>query len=300
MGRRKIQRFVKGVPQAVFFKPQGIPMRELEQKIVSIDGFEALRLVDYQGKPQQEAADLMGISRPTLSRVLSEARTAVAAALTNGWAIRIEGGDYSCHDETADTDSTDMAEHSTGGSTMPGFNQTNKNGQGRGQGNGQGRGQGCGQGNGQEKGQQRRCQATTPAQSSNISINQDKEKTVNTIAISSEGPTLDDRVDPRFGRTGGFVIVELDTMKTNYVDNGNSQVMAQGAGIQAAETVANAGAQVILTGYVGPKAFTALSAAGIRVGQDVKNMTIREAVDAYKRGDIEIAESPNSTGGHGK
>ena len=93
----------------------------------------------------------------------------------------------------------------------------------------------------------------------------------NIIAVTSEGPALTDMVDPRFGRAAGFVVVNLATGATSYVDNGGSQVMSQGAGIQAAENVAKAGAQVVLSGFVGPKAFTALSAAGIAVIQDVEN-----------------------------
>ena len=116
------------------------------------------------------------------------------------------------------------------------------------------------------------------------------------IAISCEGPSLEDLVDPRFGRAAGFLIVNPDTMSTDYVDNGSSQVMAQGAGIQAAETVAATGARVLLTGYVGPKAFMALQAAGIKVGQDLKNMTAREAVSRYCSHQVTIAAKPNKAG----
>ncbi|MGA7876955.1 MAG: DUF134 domain-containing protein [Desulfoferrobacter sp.] len=117
------------------------------------------------------------------------------------------------------------------------------------------------------------------------------------IAITSEGPTLDDRIDPRFGRAAGFVVVDLETMDTHYIDNGQSQVMAQGAGIQAAELIARSGANCVLTGYVGPKAFHALSAAGIKIGQNLEGITVREAVDRFKNGEVEIAEGPNREGG---
>lgn len=116
------------------------------------------------------------------------------------------------------------------------------------------------------------------------------------IAVSSESPDLDARVDPRFGRAAGFVIVDPETMAFEYVDNGSSQVMAQGAGIQAAEIVAGAGARVLLTGFVGPKAFQALSAAGIKIGQNVDNLTVREAVKRFQAGDVPVAEAPNSRG----
>ncbi|MBC2736395.1 MAG: dinitrogenase iron-molybdenum cofactor biosynthesis protein [Desulfobacteraceae bacterium] len=116
------------------------------------------------------------------------------------------------------------------------------------------------------------------------------------IAVSSEGPDMDARVDPRFGRAAGFIIIDPDTMAFEYVDNGSSQVMAQGAGIQAAEIVAATGARVLLTGFVGPKAFQALNAAGITIGQNVDNLTVREAVQRFQAGDVPVADAPNSRG----
>lgn len=113
------------------------------------------------------------------------------------------------------------------------------------------------------------------------------------VAVTSEGPTLQDAVDPRFGRAGGFVVVDTETMESNYIDNGNSQAMAQGAGIQAAETMAAAGVKVLLTGYVGPKAFQALSAAGIKIGQELVGVSVKEAVERFKSGGVEFAAGPN-------
>ena len=116
------------------------------------------------------------------------------------------------------------------------------------------------------------------------------------IAVSSEGPDLDALVDPRFGRAAGFMIVDPQTMAFDYVDNGATQVMAQGAGIQAAEIIAGTGAGVLLTGYVGPKAFKALSAAGIAVGQNLNELTVRDAIQRFQQGDVEMAQAPNSRG----
>lgn len=113
------------------------------------------------------------------------------------------------------------------------------------------------------------------------------------IAITSEGPTLTDAVDPRFGRAGGFVVVELATGAATYVDNGSSQVLAQGAGIQAAENLVKAGAQALLTGHVGPKAFTALKAAGVKMVQGVENMTVGEAVAKFKAAEFTYSDAPS-------
>ncbi|MBI9078924.1 MAG: NifB/NifX family molybdenum-iron cluster-binding protein [Pseudodesulfovibrio sp.] len=135
-----------------------------------------------------------------------------------------------------------------------------------------------------------------PAQTQQLN----KENNVNKVAVSSEGPTLEDRVDPRFGRAAGFVVVDLETMAFEYVNNGSSQAMAQGAGIQAAETVANTGAGTVLTGSVGPKAFTALTAAGLKIGQEVGGMTVGEAIEKFKNGNVVMADNPNAQQGGNK
>ena len=86
-------------------------------------------------------------------------------------------------------------------------------------------------------------------------------------------------------------------MDTSYIDNGQSQVMAQGAGIQAAQLVAKAGVSCLLTGFVGPKAFQALSAVGINIGQDLEGLTVRQAVERFKSGSVQIASKPNREAG---
>jgi predicted Fe-Mo cluster-binding NifX family protein len=120
-----------------------------------------------------------------------------------------------------------------------------------------------------------------------------REKMMSRIAVTSEGPTLKDMVDPRFGRAGGFVLVDPETMEHEYVDNGQSQAMGHGAGIQAAQVIADSGAKVVLTGYVGPKAFEALRAAGINIVQNLDNMSVQEAVEKYKSGSVDYASQSN-------
>jgi predicted DNA-binding protein (UPF0251 family) len=94
MPKPKKDRFVLQPPSVVYFKPQGIPMFELEQVILGVDEYEALRLVDLEGLQQQEAAVRMKVSRATCARILEEAHRKVADALTSGKAIRIEGGNF--------------------------------------------------------------------------------------------------------------------------------------------------------------------------------------------------------------
>ena len=100
------------------------------------------------------------------------------------------------------------------------------------------------------------------------------------IAISAEGPTLEDDVDPRFGRAAGFIIYDTETKAVEYIENG--------AGLIAVETVSNAGATVALSGYIGPKAFDALQAIGIGTVQDVDNRTVGEVVRAFEAGELTV------------
>lgn len=94
MPRPRMNRRVCRRPPVDFYKPQGVPLGSLRGLTLTLDGFEALRLADAAGLDHEAAAASMGISRPTFSRLLAEARGIVARALVNGWAIRIEGGNY--------------------------------------------------------------------------------------------------------------------------------------------------------------------------------------------------------------
>jgi predicted DNA-binding protein (UPF0251 family) len=73
-------------------------MGQLRGVTLTLDGLEAIRLADAEGLDHEEAAERMGISRPTFSRLLAEARGIVARGLVNGWAIRIDGGNYTLTD----------------------------------------------------------------------------------------------------------------------------------------------------------------------------------------------------------
>ena len=94
MPRPRMNRWIRHQPLAHFYAPQGVPFGRLRGVTLTLDGLEALRLADAEGLEHEQAAGLMGISRPTFSRLLAEARAVVARALVNGWAIRIEGGNY--------------------------------------------------------------------------------------------------------------------------------------------------------------------------------------------------------------
>jgi len=76
------------------FKPRGIPLAGLQQVVLTLDEFEAVRLADLEGLYQEEAAKKMKISRQTFGNIISSARGKIADAIINGKAIKIEGGVY--------------------------------------------------------------------------------------------------------------------------------------------------------------------------------------------------------------
>jgi len=117
------------------------------------------------------------------------------------------------------------------------------------------------------------------------------------VAVSATGADLDAAVDPRFGRCPYFLIIETDTMQFEAIPN-LSQYAPSGAGIQAAQMIASRGARVVLTGNVGPNAFQALSAAGIKIITGVMG-TVREAVEKYKKGELEGTLAPTTPMGYG-
>ena len=80
-------------PGAEYFKPRGIPLRLLDEVVLPLDGFEALRLADFEGLSQEEGAERMGVSRATFGRIVEAARRVVADALLHGKALRVEGGE---------------------------------------------------------------------------------------------------------------------------------------------------------------------------------------------------------------
>ncbi|QSQ09431.1 hypothetical protein H0A61_01794 [Koleobacter methoxysyntrophicus] len=87
-------RFVEHIPRLTYFKPKGVPLRDLEEVNLNIEELESIRLKDLEGLDQESCAERMKVSRATFQRVLTSAREKIAEALIYGKAIRIEGGDF--------------------------------------------------------------------------------------------------------------------------------------------------------------------------------------------------------------
>jgi len=115
------------------------------------------------------------------------------------------------------------------------------------------------------------------------------------IAISSMGKKLDSDIDPRFGRCQYFLVIDTETMELDSHSNEDSAAMG-GAGIQAAQFMAELGVQAVLTGNVGPNAFETLNAAGIKIFTGIEG-EIREAVNKFNKGELNETQS-STVGGH--
>jgi len=94
MPRPRKCRRVASEPEVTYFKPAGIPLRELNELEIAVDELEAIKLVDFEEMEQIAASKKMGISQPTLHRLLRCGRKKIAQALTKGYAIKIRGGEY--------------------------------------------------------------------------------------------------------------------------------------------------------------------------------------------------------------
>lgn len=92
MARPPRQRIVTGQPIATVYKPAGIPARQLRWINLTLDEFEAIRLIDGEGLDQETVAAQMGVSRPTVTRILASGRAKIAQVLTHGQALAIQGG----------------------------------------------------------------------------------------------------------------------------------------------------------------------------------------------------------------
>ena len=94
MVRPTKERRVENIPEVKFFKPAGVPARNLREVLLTMEEVESIRLKDREGLTQKEASERMEVSRPTFQRILTKARNKIAEALIEGKAIRFQGGDY--------------------------------------------------------------------------------------------------------------------------------------------------------------------------------------------------------------
>ncbi|MFP3869917.1 MAG: NifB/NifX family molybdenum-iron cluster-binding protein [Syntrophobacteria bacterium] len=115
------------------------------------------------------------------------------------------------------------------------------------------------------------------------------------IAVTCKGPTLDDSVESRFGRSPYFLIIDPETLALEPFPNPNL-IQGGGTGPQTAKALADKAVSVILTGNCGPNALHAFGAAGIEVVYGVSG-TARQAVEAYRSDAASRSSVPTVPGG---
>lgn len=104
------------------------------------------------------------------------------------------------------------------------------------------------------------------------------------IAIPSEGKTLERTVHSSFGRAEFFIIVDSNTLHFDVIDNPATNAQG-GAGIKAAQAVADSGADVVVTFRCGKNAADVLEAAGIKILQAVSG-SVAEIVVKCEGGEL--------------
>jgi predicted Fe-Mo cluster-binding NifX family protein len=115
------------------------------------------------------------------------------------------------------------------------------------------------------------------------------------IAVSSQGNELTSPIDPRFGRAQYFIIYNTDDDSFEAVSNDQNVQAAQGAGVQAAQTVVRQKAELAISGNFGPKAHSALRATGIKTAL-FSDGTVGDAIELAKTGKLNFTDSANVEG----
>ena len=115
------------------------------------------------------------------------------------------------------------------------------------------------------------------------------------VAVTSQGRHTSSQIDLFFGRAAYLVIVDTDVDGFSVFDNTASIHAEEDAGIRTAMTIVDVGADAVITGNVGPKAFAAMKAANIKVFLGASG-TVREALDALKDEGFQPADTANVKG----
>ena len=108
------------------------------------------------------------------------------------------------------------------------------------------------------------------------------------ICFSATGETLDAQIDPTFGRAAHFLFVDSETNDLQSVTNSPG---AHGAGVQSAQLVIDRSASVVITGRIGPNAFSVLGTAGVKVHVNASG-TVRDALAAFQAGTLDQTDAP--------
>lgn len=106
------------------------------------------------------------------------------------------------------------------------------------------------------------------------------------VIVTAESPTIEARVDTRFGRSAYFLRVNTDNFEAEAHPNPGASASG-GAGTRAAQFVAGQNVVAVISGEFGPQALQALKAAGIALYRFGSAKTVREAIERFKDGTLE-------------
>ncbi len=115
------------------------------------------------------------------------------------------------------------------------------------------------------------------------------------IAITLDGENLEANLDSRFGRAKRFMLYDTEKDSFTLLDNTQNLNAAQGAGIQSAQNIAAAGAEALITGHTGPKAFTVLQTAGIAIYHS-EVRPVKDVITAFRKGELKKADTADVEG----
>ena len=116
------------------------------------------------------------------------------------------------------------------------------------------------------------------------------------IAIPIRNKDPESQVDERFGRAKYFALFDEATGSFDYASNDQNLSLPQGAGIQTAKNIVETGAKVLIAKNVGPKAFELLRQAGIEMYLCEHPVTVKEAIELFKKGTLTKLENANVEG----
>ena len=83
------KKYIGFSPTVFYFKPRGVPLKELEEVVLYVDEVEALRLKDVEGLDQEKSAKKMDVSQSTFHRIITFAHKKIALAVIQGKALKI-------------------------------------------------------------------------------------------------------------------------------------------------------------------------------------------------------------------
>jgi predicted Fe-Mo cluster-binding NifX family protein len=115
------------------------------------------------------------------------------------------------------------------------------------------------------------------------------------VAVTAQGPEPASLIDTRFGRAKWIIVADTQTGDFQAHDNNLNLNLAQGAGIQTGQNIANLGVEAVVTGNVGPNAFRTLAAGEIRVFL-ASTETVEQAIASFKQGDLQEVQQANVEG----